>query len=39
LKRFYGDDDDDDTPKENKDAYGVDTNWYIDVGAINLTMG
>ncbi|KAM0877932.1 hypothetical protein ACQ4PT_035216 [Festuca glaucescens] len=36
----YGDDnDDDDTQKDTKGAYGVDTNWYIDTGATHHVTG
>jgi hypothetical protein len=33
----YGDDDEDDTSKGVKGAYGVDSNWVIDTGATNHT--
>jgi hypothetical protein len=35
----FDDDDDDDTTKENKGAYGVDSNWVIDTRATNHTTG
>jgi hypothetical protein len=34
----YGDDDDD-TQKDTKGAYGVDTNWYTDTGATHHVTG